>query len=218
MFWSFSSTYTNSQSYCPWALAPDPSPDLPSSIRHMSSRSHCWATYCPAPKTGALSPSFSLSCVQPISPGDPTARTLMERLSACWKFLHGGREGPTEIKEESFAAVIAPLYLANHRRIIICEKYIYTKNPFLQPSLPCWLRNEAQGEKSRGKGRGSVLCSEALWNTPGDVWLTYIFRWEMSWGLKLVQKCIDLVLLHFTENINGSEWKQGSFCTRPINS
>lgn len=45
--------------------------------------------------------------------------------------------------------------------------------------MPATLCKEAQGEKGGGKARGSGLCSEALWNAPGDVWLlTYLDgRW-----------------------------------------
>ena len=181
MFWGFSSTHTNSQSCCPWTLTPDHSPDLPRSARHtiISSCSHCRATYCPAPKTAPL--SFSLSCMQPglpISPAHPTAHVHMEGLSGWWRFLHGRRGGLKEVKKESFTAVIAPLYVVNHWGIIICEKYIYIKNPLLQPYLPHRLCKEAQGEKWGGKAWGSGLCSEALWNTPGDVWLTFLDgRW-----------------------------------------
>lgn len=35
-----------------------------------------------------------------------------------------GKEEDKEIKEESFMAVIDPLYLANHWAITICEDYI----------------------------------------------------------------------------------------------
>lgn len=165
----------------PWLLTPprscQPLPDtrhpllfpLPSHILSYS-------------KDRPLSASFSPSCMQPalpISPAHPTEHVHMEGLNGCWRFLRGGREVPKDIKEESFAAVIAPLYLANHWRIIICEKYIYIKNPLSQPCLPCWLCNEAQGEKWGGKARGCGLCSEARWNTPGDVWLAYLDgRWD----------------------------------------
>lgn len=153
----------------------------------------------------------------PISHAHPTAHDHLERLSGCKKFLYGGREGRKEIKEESFIAVIAPCYLTNHWRIIICEKYIYIKDPSLA-AMPATLTVKG------GTGWEMEWETMRFWFVlRGTVknfrWcLTYIFRWEMSWGLKVAQKCIGSFLLHFTENINRSEGKQGSFWARPIHS
>lgn len=124
---------TSSQrSYCPWALTPDPSSVLPSSARHTLS---------------CLVPTVNPQPGLPISSAHPTMHVHVEGLSWRWRFLHGGRGRLKEIKEESFTAVIAPLQLAHHQVIIICEKYIHIKNPLLQTCLPHWLFNEGQGEK-----------------------------------------------------------------------
>lgn len=120
---------------------------------------------------------LSLSCMQPglcISPAHLTAN--VEWLSECWRFLHGERGRLKEIKEENCIAVIAPLYLANHWAITICENYS-RKNLSTLGTLSCGhachtvMRDRVRN--AAGKTRGSCSCSEALL---GDACLKYLDR------------------------------------------
>lgn len=151
-------------------LTPDVSPVLPALPN--TSPSFVSLLFCTLLCSKEAARAYPFPCPACISPEHVTAN--VEWLSGCWRFLYGERGRLKEIKEESCTAVIASLYLANNRAIIICENYS-RKNTSTLGSLSCrHACHTVMSDRVRnatGKARDSCSCSEALL---GDACLKYL--------------------------------------------